>query len=435
MSLSHQRRQGDGTVDGQTLDWAKRSDLYKMAKEFCVGKTLTPVVTSWDIPINENPNNTLDFGGLYFGKWTIQHQSQDVADNDNGRKRSQFELYNVDTVVARTQIIVHGDDILAFGSQSAEHLGFGTGMVLRKLEEDQQPQHGATVSFIGYKLTQQDGFVIPPPVVVVNPNNDGKVHLTVQDLTSLGYTYHWSEKDGKGTFINPNSPNAVFVPDGNGTYTLQLVVKDGTVPSTPVDVPVVIDFGSVSLENKGDVEMMIYTNGIGHVTYAPHQKRFAYALVGESGIHGGETNRPWWLFINRKLYDNGVLIEELDQYAQTGYFNLICGINPKSMEITWYEHPNHGRINLVYDSASPSWFFSSNGLEGRFDNASQIPPGETREILANSIWRGNHDESFSLYDGVTKLADSVFHSDDGRWYLEFNVSNQSDLRIKLTSGI
>lgn len=64
MSISHQRRQGEGTVDGQTLDWAKRSDLYKLAREHYPTAVLIPFQESWEIGINENPQNDLALGEI-----------------------------------------------------------------------------------------------------------------------------------------------------------------------------------------------------------------------------------------------------------------------------------------------------------------------------------------------------------------------------------
>ncbi|RQO68525.1 hypothetical protein DBR40_19990 [Pedobacter sp. KBW01] len=248
MSLSHQRRQGDGTVDGQTLDWAKKSDLYKLAKEHYPNSILFPVMDSWEIGINENAENDLSLGALYFGKWIVNHNSQDVGDSDNSRKRSEAFLKHFDKVVSRTMIIVHGDDILSWKTATTKHLGVATSLHVRKLEEDDQPQHGVQVSFIGYKVTEDPNFNYPANG---SPNIDGNIHLTAQDLTNAGYTYQWSATTGSGTFVNPNSPNTVFVPHGNGNYVLQLVVTtpEGVV-SAPTVIPVTVDFDqSITINN------------------------------------------------------------------------------------------------------------------------------------------------------------------------------------------
>jgi len=419
MSISHQRRQGEGTVDGQTLDWAKRPDLYKMAVLYCPSQTLIPITKSWEIGINENAVNDLSLNGLYFGKWILNHNSQDRADNNNGKKRSQAFLKYADDVVARTMIIVSGDDILAWGTETTEHYGFATSLHLHKLEEDQQPQHGVTLSFIGFLVNNLPGFLFPPPLVVNNPNLSGNIGLTAQDLTNAGYTYQWSDTSGTGFFTNPNSPNTQYVPSANGNYVLELVVTDSTgVVSAPVVVPVVVSLtGKLTIVNVGTVSVKYvpFTLAIGetrvvHFTGAPYNvPLLPFDINGvllEQIYQDGEPVTGWQgsgAVMNTGIYQNNLEVESLvniDYSLRTGHRIL---------------NSSSGVVTTVIHSDNSSVVFTT-----PLNPASQMYAGYTREVKYFA------DQPFKVItDGDGSGVDHVALLVSGKYELTFTpVDNQ-----------
>ncbi|ARS39849.1 hypothetical protein CA265_09385 [Sphingobacteriaceae bacterium GW460-11-11-14-LB5] len=406
MSISHQRRQGEGTVDGQTLDWAKRSDLYKLAREHYPTAVLIPFQESWEIGINENPQNDLALGGLYFGKWVVNHNSQDVGDTDNSRKRSQSFLKFGDKVVVRTMILIHGDDILVWKTAIGKHLGSATSLHVHKLEEDDQPQHGVQVSFIGYKVTNQADFTPPTPNVNMNVDNDGKVHLSVSDLTNLGYTYVWSVTTGSGTFVNPTNPNVVFVPDGNGNYVIRLVVTDGDGNvSLPVDTDVKVFRRELSVTNGETVSA--YVDGADQVDIA-------------NGLNIINIDDVKTQYIKNK--SSTPIIMLVNETGQPGSVDYLLEPNEKGV-ITF---PASAQITF---SQIPLWELTVNGLpdrhmlftnppfeadiaEGSFANWTGLTPRSDFHVIGSALLSPAETMRFTDVDGnivfTTALGDGSF---------------------------
>ncbi len=100
--------------------------------------------------------------------------------------------------------------------------------------------------------------IFPPVAVPGKPQNaetgtfvflNGK---NSYDPNSLPLAFAWTfaslpgaSKLTAANLLNANTPKPFFTPDVNGTYTLQLIVNNGTLPSTPVTVQVTAATGSL----------------------------------------------------------------------------------------------------------------------------------------------------------------------------------------------
>lgn len=107
--------------------------------------------------------------------------------------------------------------------------------------------HDGTVSSAPTTVTIST--VNSPPVADPGPDQHGTVNTTMtlsgsqsRDVDGDALTYQWSltskPPTSSATLQNPTTVNTSFVLDKAGTYTVQLIVNDGTVDSAPVSVTI-----------------------------------------------------------------------------------------------------------------------------------------------------------------------------------------------------
>lgn len=154
MSISHQRRQGDGTVDGQQLDELKKlnkPELYKLAKEMAFGAEIIPMVLSWVVDTNGSASASIDFGGRYFGTFVITHNMYNIGDGSNDYRRSVAKLYDGGNALVKSLRGSHEDGTATYGVNVVSITGFATAAELSK-EGVNQPSHSLHIQFHGYKI-------------------------------------------------------------------------------------------------------------------------------------------------------------------------------------------------------------------------------------------------------------------------------------------
>lgn len=168
MSLAFQKLNGNGTaaqaqldVQKAILEELKHPDLWRMAHMFEPTANLIPITKTWLLDLSAGANDSLQFNGRYFGKWTINYISIRVAIGNGSVRRSIGRLYDGENVVALTGTTIHGNDQAQWNADHAEHYGYGTSMGLEAVASD-DPWHSLHVQFIGFKVP--DTTIVLPPV-------------------------------------------------------------------------------------------------------------------------------------------------------------------------------------------------------------------------------------------------------------------------------
>jgi len=124
--------------------------------------------------------------------------------------------------------------------------------------------------------------IFPPVAVPGKPQNaetGGFVFLNGRDSydpNSLPITFAWTfaslpngSKLTAASLLNANTPKPFFTPDVNGVYTLQLVVSNGTLPSTAETVQITAATGSLppnanaGVNQNAEVSQTVTLNGAG----------------------------------------------------------------------------------------------------------------------------------------------------------------------------
>lgn len=181
--IAFQKSNGDGSIAFEQLMELKKlnkSELYKLAKEFAPDLELTAVTKTFYIGFNENAETVLNFDGRYFGYFYCSLSLMRTANSDNGYKSSWARVYDGNAMVNQTTRMVHGDDILSWGSVHNSFIGFGTAMMLNRFD-NQTNQHSFHVQFIGYKLGDAVENPSEPVNVPIYASNGGFHAISLTD--------------------------------------------------------------------------------------------------------------------------------------------------------------------------------------------------------------------------------------------------------------
>ena len=140
------------------------------------------------------------------------------------------------------------------------------------VEVRSQPGSGFTLSIVRGTSSNCGALANRTPIANSGPDQSAPVNTTItldgsqsSDVDGDSLTYQWSfvskPATSAATLTNPTTVKPTFVLDKPGDYTLQLVVNDGAVDSTP-DTVVISTVNSKPVADAGDDQSNVVNSTI-----------------------------------------------------------------------------------------------------------------------------------------------------------------------------